>query len=450
MSLDKFLSESRGVAHYFLPTLQPGETIYGWCSTVSRMAHFSGEKSSARVLLGVGHAGRQHDIPAHLGHLLEQFPACLPSGADCLRHHTIAGYYLPFVLPIRRERLVESLLERNSMFARRGVLQWSRTLRASTRLRYCLSCVDADLQKIGRPLWKAVHQFPTTINCHLHNVPLMEVAQHRKGWSLPGEELGEALNFGATDAAFNLSMIGSVLPRIDFAEGASIRSEAVQRLRDLGVAVSDRGVSHSSLASWFRSTGTGRLCAAATSDHLSILADGSWIPSLLWRKQSMSAIRWVLLWSALGWNSGISAAMSLVAASRGTRTDIRGQHLMFGLAPNSQTAPAAVWAAFERADSYEAAMQILGVSRGRLVRWLEDDPELRNCWRDRLRDKCLKPTLAKLAAAKNSEAFISRDMFVRKNAYDLKWLKQHFPTVHEEILRGLPARRQAQAVLFPF
>lgn len=71
------------MASYYLPTLQPGETIYGWCSAVSRMAHFSGEKSSARALLRAGHAGRQHDIPAHLGHLLEQFPACLPSGADC-------------------------------------------------------------------------------------------------------------------------------------------------------------------------------------------------------------------------------------------------------------------------------------------------------------------------------------------------------------------------------
>lgn len=336
------------------------------------------------------------------------------------------------------------------MFARRGVLQWSRTLSANTHLRYCQPCVDADLQKLGRPLWNAVHQFPTTTSCHLHNVPLMEIVQHRKGWSLPGEELGEVLNFGATDAALTLSMIGSVLPRIDFAEGTSIRSEAVQRLRDLGVAVSDRGVSHSLLANWFRSTGTGRLCAAATNNPLSGLADGSRIPSLLWRKQSMSAIRWVVFWSALGWSSDLSAATSLIAAARGARTDIYGQHLMFGLAPNSQRAPASVWAAFERADSYEAAMTILGVSRGRLVRWLEDDPELRKCWRGRLRDKYLGPTLAKLKAAKNSEAFISRDTFVRKNAYDLKWLKQHFPAVHEEILRGLPARRQAQAILFPF
>ena len=450
MSLDKTLSERSSVATYFLPTLQPGETIYGWCSTVSRMAHFSGEKSSARVLLGAAHAGRQHDIPAHLGHLLEQFSACLPSGADCLRHHTIAGYYLPFVSPIRRERLVESLLEGNSMFARRGVLQWSRTLSASTRLRYCLQCVDADVQKIGRPLWRTVHQFPTTTSCDLHNVPLIEVIQHRKGWSLPGEERGEALNFGATDAAFTLSMIGSVLPLIDFAEGTSIRAEAVLRLRDLGVVVSDRGVSHSLLANWFRSSGTGRLCAAATNNPLSVLADGSWIPTLLWRKQSMSAIRWAVFWSALGWSSGLSAATSLMAAALGARTDIQGQHLMFGLAPSSRTAPAAVWAAFERADSYEAAMKILGVSRGRLVRWLEDDPELRKCWRGRLRDKYLNPTLAKLADAKKAEVFISRDMFVRKNAYDLKWLKQHFPAVHEEIVRGLPARGQAQAVLFPF
>lgn len=109
-----------------------------------------------------------------------------------------------------------------------------------------------------------------------------------------------------------------------------------------------------------------------------------------------------------------------------------------------------LWAAFERADSYEAAMKILGVSRGRLIRWLEDDPELRKCWRGRLRDKYLNPTLAKLANVRKSGVFISRDMFVRKNAYDLNWLKQYFPAVYEEVLRGLPARRQAQAVLFQF
>lgn len=59
-------------------------------------------------------------------------------------------------------------------------------------------------------------------------------------------------------------------------------------------------------------------------------------------------------------------------------------------------------------------MKILGVSRGRLVRWLEDDPELRKCWRSRLRDKYLGPTLAKLTAAKNSEVFISRDIVCTK------------------------------------
>ena len=57
MRLDEFLAEERGMASYFLPTLQPGKTIYGRCSTVFRMAHLSGEKSSARVLLGAGHAG---------------------------------------------------------------------------------------------------------------------------------------------------------------------------------------------------------------------------------------------------------------------------------------------------------------------------------------------------------------------------------------------------------
>ena len=93
-------------------------------------------------------------------------------------------------------------------------------------------------------------------------------------------------------------------------------------------------------------------------------------------------------------------------------------------------------------------MTTLGVSRVRLVRCLEDDPELRKYWRGRLRDKYLDSTLAKLIAAKNFEVFISRDMFVRKYAYDLKWLKQHFRNVHEEILRGLLARRRARAILF--
>ena len=87
--------------------------------------------------------------------------------------------------------------------------------------------------------------------------------------------MGEALNVGAIDAALTLAMIGSVPPQIDFAEGSSIRSEAVQRLRDLGVTVSDRGVSHSQLANWFRSSGTDRLCAAATNNSLSMHANGS-------------------------------------------------------------------------------------------------------------------------------------------------------------------------------
>ncbi|MDP2452089.1 MAG: TniQ family protein [Polaromonas sp.] len=434
---------------YYLPILQPWETVYGWCSTVSKMASHTNDRVSAGLLLGAAHANRQHDIPSRLGYLLSQLPGSLPSANDCLREHTLAGYYMPFIQDGRRTELVQSLLISDSQFSRRGLLQWSRTLRVKTPLKYCVECVASDLHKIGRPLWITAHQFPTTRVCLVHRTLLLEVVSHRNSWTLPGDEEGTADSWHQNiDFAVVLASIGGELPSISTISGPGIRAEAIQRLKDLGVIISGKGVSHQMLEKWFQSTEAGRFCAAAPGPPFSLLARGEWIPSLLWRRHSMSAIRWVIFWSALSWTRAASAAKAFTAASRGSATDIQGQHLLFGSASDYLPAPSIVYAAFDEANSYQEAMKMLGASRGRLVRWLEDDPSLRKRWRSRLRDQRLEPVIDRLRNRIKAEPLVSRDKFVRQNSSDFKWLKDHFPDTHYELLKGLPARLQAQAVLF--
>lgn len=162
----------------------------------------------------------------------------------------------------------------------------------------------------------------------------------------------------------------------------------------------------------------------------------------------MTPIRWILFWAALSEGDSTFAVSSLKAVSQSTILADGDQYLMFSDLADSLRAPKKVWEAFIISDDYQSAMSLLGVSRGTLIRWLEDDPDLRSSWRRRLRNGRLGQTQDRLRHAIASDPSQSRDDFSRQFKSDCAWLREHFPDVLRNLLAFLPSRMDRQGRLF--
>lgn len=146
----------------------------------------SAERSS-RTLLGVGHAARQHDIPPRVepGHF--GLPDEASSMLHLLRHHTIAGFYLPFLSHQEQSQVAASFWT-TQPHARRRCDGSSRTIRPRHSLKACLECEFSDKQRLGRAYWHVEHQWPLSTMCVAHNRSLCQFEGMHRRWLLPGLE----------------------------------------------------------------------------------------------------------------------------------------------------------------------------------------------------------------------------------------------------------------------
>ena len=142
-------------------------------------------------------------------------------------------------------------------------------------------------------------------------------------------------------------------------------------------------VSHQGLISWFVN---GPSSTWEVSSRLPALADGKWLPALLWRQKQSHPVKWLLLWASLGWGSAQEAFHAFVHANASRDVHLDGQVSLFEPARlENFVAPAFVIEAFEKHDSYADVMRALGAGRSVVLNWLESDPHLRQTWRNRLR-----------------------------------------------------------------
>lgn len=432
-----------------LPLLVDDETLYSWCATVHAVDTGLSAAQTGVQLLGSPHAARQHDLPASLTRLPLLGGRSPTEGIDLLRRHTIANFYWPFTSVVARQSVVGALRGGATNHWRRTLCSSSRTQPIEHPLKWCPACVVADQDRIGRPYWHVQHQFPTTTVCPLHHSALHQTPGHQKVWLLPSKAV---LQFAKTDSlpsrsARVLERVGGALTRIDAIDIAFLRKSALRRLREAGVIFSSNGVSHERIERWFSQTPTAAWCEA-TGNGLENFRDGKWISSMLWRRHLGNAVRWVVLWSALNWESPEVAVASFTDACRGHGHDFGGQLTLFGMDAEMPTrAPEHVWEAFSECSSYADAMLKLQCRRSDVVRWLELDPELRFHWRRRLRSEKQAQCLTTIRTALTANPNLTRRTLEEQFSADVRWLRQYAFRELDELLRAIPARDGKQSEL---
>lgn len=433
-----------------LPEIASDETIYSWCATVHRMTNSLNAEKTGLRLLGVRHATRQHDLPASLVHLPIIQGGSSADYVDLLRRHTIAGFYWPFLSEASRESVINAITNRSSNHWRRAVCATSPTQPIKHPLKWCPKCVDADRDDIGRAYWHVEHQFPTTTTCRVHQAPLSQMPGRHKHWVLPPPpEFQEVtVDSAASTPSLVLERVGSAISRIDAISLSALRASTLRRLREVGVVFSVSGVSHDRIERWFTKTPTAAWCKAADSG-LERLNNGQWIPAMLWRRHLGNPIRWVVLWSALDWESPDAAAKSFSDACVGIGHDVGGQLTLFGAELETRTrAPPQVWEAFSECDSYAEVMTKLKCSRSDAVRWLESDPELHDHWRQRLRAEKHAHNVAIIRTTLAANPTLNRRSLENLHPAAVRWLREHAARELNDLLKAVPARGGEQAQLF--
>ncbi|UDF37824.1 UNVERIFIED_ORG: hypothetical protein LHJ69_07280 [Shinella sp. XGS7] len=141
--------------------------------------------------------------------------------------------------------------------------------------------------------------------------------------------------------------------------------------------------------------------------------------------------------------------MAFEDAAVGRSVDPDSQVLLFpDDAPVASRAPDVVQQAFANGDSYDAVMRLLSATRADVVRWLESDPQLRLEWRQRLRDgrqgQCVE--LIRQYVADHPEA--RRQDIEIECAGELRWLREHAPSLARDLYKSMAGRLLMQPSLF--
>jgi len=432
-----------------LPSIFGDETIYSWCATSHAMSCGKSAAETGRRLMGAAHAVRQHDLPSAMAALPLVDEGSVTSVVDCLRAHTIAGYYLPFLSTVDQSSVGEAVCSGRDSLWRRRVSAVSRTRPTEHPLKWCHLCARTDAETVGRSYWHSDLQFPTTWLCRIHGTPLSFLSGRGKRWLLPqASSRAPTPTLSDMQAAATLSAVGASLRRVVSADVASLRQVAILRLQEVGVIHSAGGARHERIMKWFAGTGVASVCRDEPTG-LTQLCGGDWIPEILWRKKLKHAVRWIVLWAATDWDLPERATRAFEDAASGQRSSDDAQLQLFESdAPLRQRAPSRVQQAFAVSDSYGEVMARLLVSRADVVRWLERDPMLRAEWRQRLKQGKQLQCVTRIQSLTSGAPDLTPQQLESTCGAEIRWLREHAPTLLSTMLKSVSGRSSAQGNIF--
>lgn len=388
-----------------LPCIEEDETLYSFCATAHSLSGFRSSEKSSILLLGITHGAKQHDLPSKVPLGLLRGVGSVRDVLDCLRRHTVAALYLPF-LSEPEQLEAAARFARGEKHARRRLDGSSRSLCAPHALKACAACVAEDKARLGRAYWHVVHQLPSCLTCPKHCEALWSRSTRLRTWCLPDLLAVGASTGGDTDgldiARQTLSCITDDFCRVKTVDTDLLRAAVVRILRQMSVMHDGRSVHVEQLANWFSSTGVASaLRQMGGWGHE--LSTGHWVASQLWRRKQDHAVRWAVLWAALDWPSIEHASFALKAALLDTPVDESGQMGLFPVSESPMQTPLRIREALECCLSYEEVQARLGITRTTLLRWLELEPKLRVEWK--LRKKTDRIELAVREASSFARSF---------------------------------------------
>lgn len=248
-----------------LISILPDETLYSWCSTNHILSCQQNSEATGAALFHAKHAARQHEFPQSMEVFISASQSTDDSLTEILRSHTVAGFYLPFLNRQEQAEIAAEGLRHESPHWNRRLIGSSRTLKIVHPLKWCCSCVQDDVAKVGRAYWHTSHQFPITVFCEKHDEPLTLNNMRSRKWRMPSQSTGFSFDLSphATRAAQHVAAVSAALREIQSIDMSAVRLSTLLRLKEMGVIHSVDGARHERLNRWFSSTGSSALARIA-------------------------------------------------------------------------------------------------------------------------------------------------------------------------------------------
>lgn len=173
-----------------LPPLYKEELLYSWCGRFHQLSCNISPKHTSRQLFGDPTAALRLDFPAPLNTLHGQVDGQLGTLDDLLQHHTLFGFYRPFLPKVRADALMAEIRSGSHTKAR-NALGLTASLPGSVgTLKVCPACMEEDSAHVPSGWWRTEQQWPGMFVCRRHQIALWIVEnpiaqQAAKSWMLP-------------------------------------------------------------------------------------------------------------------------------------------------------------------------------------------------------------------------------------------------------------------------
>ncbi|OMD99960.1 hypothetical protein BSK64_24505 [Paenibacillus odorifer] len=151
-----------------LPIPYPDELQYSVVARYHLRSNNSSPKWTLKDVYGTENVIATIDLPSHIGELSRRNIVKNISVDQWINEHTFYPFYAPFISR-NRAILLRKLMESgdgSGIHTLVGIT--ASTFDRDSKIHFCPSCYDEDVQQYGEPFWHRIHQLPGVWVCPIH------------------------------------------------------------------------------------------------------------------------------------------------------------------------------------------------------------------------------------------------------------------------------------------
>lgn len=160
---------------FFFPNLYKDELLF---SVLARYYQYSGAENKKDVMNDLFDSSTTCAttiLPTQLQKLSENLPIANAYSADYfINNHTFLPYSSPFITKERNEKLRKIMKNENGTTIYMNFGRPASSIKNEKKLKYCLSCIDEEIQINGECYWHRTHQIEGVKVCPIHHKWLIE------------------------------------------------------------------------------------------------------------------------------------------------------------------------------------------------------------------------------------------------------------------------------------
>lgn len=154
---------------FFIPRIYEDEILY---SFISRYHERSGNiriNSTVEDLFSIPYLKSNIYLPGYINNLVNNFPKnCGYTSKEIILNHTLYPFFTFFDSEEFSEKIFNLMLSSDNNNIRNKSGTTNRKMNP-IYFRFCLECIEEDLEKYGETYWHRIHQTPGVLVCPKHN-----------------------------------------------------------------------------------------------------------------------------------------------------------------------------------------------------------------------------------------------------------------------------------------